>query len=66
MTPVVTSKRDHVPQPPSPPAQFLHTLSAPLAVGMHEMPAPVLPVGVLLPKQFGGEVNGEAVIVSCQ
>lgn len=54
-TPAATSESGYVPPPPSLPSQFPHILTAQLAIGEYEMPTPLMPVGVPLPRQVGIE-----------
>lgn len=54
-----TSEPEHVPPPPLPLVQFPRIPTAPPVVGVYEMPAPSMPVGVLLQRQFVvGETSG--------
>lgn len=43
------SKPKHIPPPSPPPVQFPHIRTAPLIVGVYEMPLPGMLVGVSLP-----------------
>lgn len=53
---VETCEPERVPSPPPlPVAQFPHIPTTPPAVGLYEMPAPGMPKGVLVSRQFGSK-----------
>lgn len=54
-TPTKASHLKHVPPLPPPPIQFPHIPIASPIVGLYEIQAPGMPVGVLLPIQFDSQ-----------
>lgn len=56
-TPIATSEPEHVPPLPPSPTHFPHIPIVASVVGVYEMLAPVIPIGVPLPRQPS---NGQA------